>query len=143
MIRTSPRFERTNEYRIVTRITHRRIEPAMRVASVSRIAGLIALFFFVTPILARADQACLFEALTNYSRLKSASLEGSMVAPVLSTETLVGLRRLEEAYCFRVAYCIIGDPREVASRQVPYAASFSKCLRDEALEKYEAEPRKK
>jgi hypothetical protein len=62
---------------------------------------------------------------------------------VLSAETLVGLRRIEEAYCYRVAYCIIGNSKEVEARQIPYAVEFAKCLRDEALEKYEAEPRKK
>ena len=82
------------------------------------------------------DANCLADALQSYNQLKTAVLTGAGANPVLSPETVVGMRRLEEAYCYRVAYCLVGDPKAEASRQVPYAVEFSQCLRGEALEQY-------
>jgi hypothetical protein len=33
---------------------------------------------------------------------------------------------------------MVGNPNSMSDLQIPYAAEFSKCLRDEALEKYDA-----
>lgn len=92
----------------------------------------------VTPTSAMAQNSCLTEALQLYTKLKTAAMMGANSASVLSPATIVGLRRMEETYCYRVAYCIVGDPNSNPSLQVPYAVEFSKCLRDEALEKYDA-----
>jgi len=96
---------------------------------------LFAVAVFVQPALGLAeDEGCLIDALRNYTALRTAALMEAN--PILSPEAAVGLRRMEEAYCYRVAYCIIGDPKAESSRQIPYAAEFTTCLRDEALEQY-------
>lgn len=79
------------------------------------------------------DNACLTEALESYTRLKFAALAEAAAQPLLSPETVVGLRRMEEAYCYRVAYCMSGNPNADKSRAIPYAAEFSRCLRAEAV----------
>jgi hypothetical protein len=90
---------------------------------------------------AMAQNECLTNALLAYTKLKTATLQDIPPNGVLSAETLVGLRRMEEAYCYRVAYCLVGDPTARPAFQVPYAVEFAKCLRDEALEKYDAVPK--
>ena len=74
------------------------------------------------------DANCLAKALQAYSQLKTAVVTGTPSNPILSPETVVGLRCMEETYCYRVAYCIVGDPKAEVSRQVPYAVEFSGCL---------------
>jgi hypothetical protein len=103
--------------------------------------SIIALILAIGSAPVLAQNSCLTEALQNYTRLKVAALEGATSLSVLSPETLVGLRRMEEIYCYRAAYCLVGNPKENQSIQVPYASVFAKCLQDEALEKYDAVPR--
>jgi hypothetical protein len=85
----------------------------------------------------RAQDQCLTDAIQAYTKLKTEALLGAG-SSVLSTQMQVGLRRMEEAFCFRVAFCLTGEPN-VSARQIPYAVEFSRCLRDETLEKYNAE----
>jgi len=77
----------------------------------------------------------------NYWKQRSAL---SLQAPVSSVETEISLRRLEERYCLQFATCLLADQlrqTKQAKDQMStwmVATSFNSCLRDEALEKYDA-----
>jgi hypothetical protein len=49
------------------------------------------------------------------------------------------MRRLQEQYCLRFVECLY-DPN-IQSLTLPYRAAFASCLKDEALEEYNAAPR--
>jgi hypothetical protein len=61
--------------------------------------------------------------------------------PMMSVEATIEQRRLQESYCAKFAHCVIGDPNKQMFR-LPYLVAFDACLRDEALEKYDAVQRK-
>jgi hypothetical protein len=77
----------------------------------------------------------------NYGKQRSAL---SLQAPVSSVETEISLRRLEERYCLQFATCRLADQlrqTKQANDQMStwmLASNFDSCLRDEALEKYDA-----
>ena len=75
----------------------------------------LLLLFVLAPSAALAQNSCLADALQNYTRLKNATMADAPSAAVLSPETIIGLRRMEENYCYRVAYCIVGDPKSGGS----------------------------
>jgi hypothetical protein len=77
----------------------------------------------------KAQIACGVSAATDYNKAKLALLTQSP----LSVGVAIAERRLEESYCLRFAKCMIDD-----ASGLPFAAVFSSCLEDEALEKYEA-----
>ena len=81
------------------------------------------------------DGACLREALTQYNRANLLIMQEGGIP--MSPTAIIAQRRLEEAYCHPLAFCMMGEPR-TPDLQIGYAAEFSKCLRNEALEKYEA-----
>jgi hypothetical protein len=94
---------------------------------------VLALLWTVLPARAQtAQDTCLAHALQNYEQLRTAALLES--SPVAFPETVVGIRRMEEAYCYRVAYCKIGNPAANPPLRIPYAVEFSTCIRDEDLE---------
>jgi hypothetical protein len=79
----------------------------------------------------KAQKECAVAAFTEYNRANLALL--TQANPVLSIEATIAQRRLEEQYCIRFSQCIIGN-----QGNVPFLVTFSKCLEDEALEKYNA-----
>jgi hypothetical protein len=54
-----------------------------------------------------------------------------------SVEITIARRRLEEQYCLRFARCLYPNPT-VQPQAVELSTTFDTCLRDEALEKYDA-----
>jgi len=79
---------------------------------------------------ANADDAktvCATAALNDY-------IKASLTFNSMTIESYVAKRRLEEQYCLRFAQCIIGS----LPGQMPLVAMFSKCLKEEAMEKYNA-----
>jgi hypothetical protein len=55
----------------------------------------------------------------------------------LSIETTIAKRRLEERYCLQFARCVVTDP-SAPLFALQQASAFDSCLRDEALEDYDA-----
>ena len=53
--------------------------------------------------------------------------------PLMSVETTIAQRRLEEQYCLRLTRCFLSDETSTV-----FAVEFDSCLSDEALEKYDA-----
>jgi hypothetical protein len=86
-----------------------------------------------------ADQgnACLVAALNDYNQANLALLTKSEL--LMTVETTIAQRRLQEQYCLRVAQCQLASmpPQQTT---VALDAAFSDCLRDEAMEKYELAP---
>ena len=99
--------------------------------------GLL-LGLIVTPLKAADPQDdCAYEASKEFMRRKLA-LQNRESSPVRSIDLTIAERRLEEEYCQRSARCVIPttSPREFLN----FSAAFAKCLRDEAVEKYELKP---
>ena len=87
---------------------------------------------------AMAQNRCAAELLKSYNSLNVTLLNNGEL--VMTAKTLIAQRRLQEGYCHELAICNGGDP-EVESKKTIYHLNFAKCLRDEALEKYDARPR--
>jgi hypothetical protein len=83
-------------------------------------------------------KACIAAAFKDYNKANLALLTGRI--PLMSVESTISQRRLQEQYCLRLARCVIGD-LDNPSLNLPYLAEFSSCLREESLEKYDAVPR--
>lgn len=82
-----------------------------------------------------ASSSCVGAAYSSFAKANMAILrEGT---PLMSVDATVEQRRLEENYCMKVASCTVGD----AVDSIPYRGAFSACLRDLAMEKYDAAPR--
>jgi hypothetical protein len=91
---------------------------------------------------AAADELgdCLTTAMTNYNKARLAR-----AVPQGSVENTIAMRRLEEHYCLQIAQCEVASYKDrVSAALFPMVldASFSACLRGEALEQYDAVPRK-
>jgi hypothetical protein len=100
------------------------------------IAAVLALAI-ATPVEAQQSQSdCAEAALNDYNRANTALLE--QASPLMSVEATIAQRRLQEQYCLRFAKCADGNLSESSA---PLLAAFSSCLREEALEKYDAVPR--
>ena len=94
----------------------------------------------VAPVKAQeAPKDCAVAALTEYNRANLALLTQS---PLMSIESTIAQRRLQEHYCLQFATCVVGSP-DSSVKQLQYNAAFDSCLQDEALEKYDAVPRDK
>jgi hypothetical protein len=107
--------------------------------------GLLG-FAIAVPTVAVAQnaeqKACAVAAYTEYNKANLALLTQSL--PVMSVEATIAQRRLQEKYCSEFARCIssgvpAGLPAETSN--MAYAATFSGCLRREALETYDAKER--
>jgi len=81
-------------------------------------------------------QACLGAAMTDYNKANLVLMQQG-TPPLMSVQATILQRRLQEQYCFQFVQCVNGDPDSA-----PFRAAFDSCLRDEALEKYDAVPRK-
>jgi hypothetical protein len=99
------------------------MNPALVVATILSAGPCLA-----APLTAQ-QTACATAALYDYTRSNLALLSA---APLMSVESTIAQRRLQEQYCLRFAQCVIGG----ANYQSPlvYAVEFSTCLRDEAAE---------
>jgi hypothetical protein len=80
--------------------------------------------------------ACGIAAMTDYNRAKLALLQKG--SPLMSVDGAIAERRLEEEFCLRFVRCILDD-----SNSLQFKSGFLTCLRDEALEKYDAVARDK
>jgi hypothetical protein len=87
----------------------------------------------------KALKACLFDALTNYTKAKLAFDASRGATPMQQTiDYYMARRRLEEGYCVQYSHCV------VASAHIPEnfvdmvaGVEFAKCLDDEAAERAE------
>jgi hypothetical protein len=83
------------------------------------------------------EEECMVAAFTDYNRANLALLTKSDL--LMTVETIITQRRLQEQYCLRVAKChLAGLPPQHTTMALDVA--FSGCLRDEAMEKYELAP---
>lgn len=81
-----------------------------------------------------AKTECATAAFKDYNKSKLALLTQ---APLMSVDTLLAQRRLEEQFCQRFAQCVFGQSPD-QTHELPYRAAFASCLEDESLEKYDA-----
>jgi hypothetical protein len=83
-----------------------------------------------------AQNECATKAYKDYLKNKAALVAppATDVAKMLSIETTLAKRRLEERYCLQFAECL-ADPNKPAMVKGTF---FSACLRDEAIEQYDA-----
>jgi len=87
-----------------------------------------------------AQNECATRAFQDYLKDKTALWQPTVdVTKLLSVENTLAKRRLEERYCLQVAACI-ADPSKQGAEALQ-GAVFHSCLRDEALEEYDAVPR--
>ena len=104
-------------------------------------AALVTALVVLAPSAWAAYQgdACLVAALNDYNQANLALLTKS--EPLMTVETTIAQRRLQEQYCLRVAQCRLAS---MPPQQTTWAldSAFSHCLCDEALEKYELAPAK-
>jgi hypothetical protein len=84
---------------------------------------------------------CATKAHQDYAREQAAELLAATadVTKLLSIERTLMQRRRQELFCLRFAQCLT-DPNNQAAAMIA-ASYFSSCLRDEALEGYDAVPR--
>ena len=99
----------------------------------------IALSILAAPAMAqsdskkeRAEDACVTATMSDYRKANNALVQ---TGTVMSVETTIAQRRLQEEYCLRFVRCSLDDPNSVIFR-----VQFNSCLKDEALEKYDAIP---
>ncbi len=100
----------------------------------------IALSILAAPAMAesdskneRAEDACVTATMSDYRKANNALVQ--QTGTVMSVETTIAQRRLQEEYCLRFVRCGLDDPNSAIFR-----VQFDSCLKDEALEKYEAIP---
>ena len=71
--------------------------------------------------------------MTDYVKANDALAQ--QTATVMSVETTIAQRRLQEEYCLRFVRCSLDD-----QNSAKFQVQFDSCLKDEALEKYGAIP---
>jgi hypothetical protein len=71
--------------------------------------------------------------LTEYVKANDALVQ--QTATVMSVEATIAQRRLQEEYCLRFVRCSLDDQNSAI-----FGVQFDSCLKDEALEKYDAVP---
>jgi hypothetical protein len=103
-----------------------------------RLVALAALFCVgsISPANAQgAKKECALAAMTDYNRESFALSQKDLLG---SVETTISQRRLQERYCLRLARCLTDD---TSLKSLLFVSEFTSCLRDEALEEYDAKPR--
>jgi hypothetical protein len=80
--------------------------------------------------------ACGVAAVTEYNKATLALMNSALTNPseIISVETQITRRHLQENYCLKLAHCLI-DGSSVGSPGLALGAEFSECLKDEAAEK--------
>jgi hypothetical protein len=81
----------------------------------------------------RTEDACVTAAMTDYVKTNDALVQ--QTATVMSVEATIAQRRLQEEYCLRFVRCSLDDQNSAI-----FGVQFDSCLKDEALEKYDAIP---
>jgi hypothetical protein len=81
----------------------------------------------------RTEDACAAAALTEYVKANDALVQ--QTATVMSVEATIAQRRLQEEYCLRFVRCSLDDQNSAI-----FGVQFDSCLKDKALEKYDAIP---
>jgi hypothetical protein len=81
----------------------------------------------------RTEDACAAAAMTDYVKANDALVQ--QTATVMSVEATIAQRRLQEEYCLRFVRCSLDDQNSAI-----FGVQFDSCLKDEALEKYDAVP---
>ncbi|MGD9540805.1 hypothetical protein [Methylocystis sp.] len=103
------------------------------------IAAVVIVFVALASSASATDQrnACRVAALTDYTQANQALLTKSDLP--MTVETTIAQRRLQERYCLSAAQCQLASmpPQQTT---VALDVAFSRCLRDEAMEKYELAP---
>jgi hypothetical protein len=98
---------------------------------------LVAVFGSAAAAQTDARTSCATAAVTDYNKANLALMD-QKDGLLMSPESLIAQRRLEEQYCLRLTRCLLGD---APSNVLAYRTEFSSCLQDESLEKYDAVPR--
>jgi len=99
----------------------------------------ITLSALATPAMAESDskkeqtEDCATAAMTDYVKANDALVQ--QTATVMSVEATIAQRRLQEEYCLRFVRCSLDDQNSAI-----FGVQFDSCLKDEALEKYDAVP---
>jgi hypothetical protein len=90
---------------------------------------------------AESQKACEVAAITDYLKAKTALLRKATPSP--SVQQIIERRRLEEEYCLRSVRCDFkeGNDSDHDLPSLEFATRFDNCIRDEALETYQGEPR--
>lgn len=83
-----------------------------------------------------AQNQCATQAFTNYNNAKLTLFQQNGVGP--SVQQIIAERRLQEEFCAQFAKCVLVLNANSQLVALEYAASFDSCLRDEALEEYDA-----
>jgi hypothetical protein len=120
----------------------------MMITALGRLLTIGTTLFTVALALATAQaqnlptdtqRACGVAAATDYNKANLAMMQEGLQRgePLMSVETTIAQRRLQEQYCLRFVRCVLGDDQT----SLRFRAAFDRCLEDEALEKYEAVPR--
>ena len=88
-----------------------------------------------------SQKACEVAAITDYLKAKSALLRKATPSP--SVQQIIERRRLEEEYCLRSVRCGFreGNDSDHDLPSLEFATLFDNCIRDEALETFQGEPR--
>lgn len=73
---------------------------------------------------AAAQTACAVAAVTEFNTANLALLKSQ---PVMSIDTQIAQRRLQEGYCLKYAHCLI-DVLKIAEADLALSAEFSHCL---------------
>jgi hypothetical protein len=98
-----------------------------------------------TPPTARelAQNECSITAYKKYLENQMAITKANESDPFafLSIEKTLAKRRLQEQFCSEFVGCLSEKPEDASLAAAIDAARFSSCLRDEALEEYDAVPR--
>jgi hypothetical protein len=81
----------------------------------------------------RTEDACAAAAMTDYVKANDALVQ--QTATVMFVEATIAQRRLQEEYCLRFVRCSLDDQNSAI-----FGVQFDSCLKDEALEKYDAVP---
>jgi hypothetical protein len=84
-----------------------------------------------------AQNQCTLKVYQDY--LKNQTARPTDVEKLLSVESILAERRLQERFCLQFVECLTDHDNQQAA--IIKGAQFSRCLEDEALEEYDAVPR--
>jgi hypothetical protein len=85
----------------------------------------------------KRDEECGVAVMRDYNEANLALLGKSN--PIMSVETTIEQRRLQEQYCLHLARCkLMSTSQQETTTILP--TLFSRCLREEAMEQYELVP---
>ena len=83
----------------------------------------------------KEQNECTLTAAVDYNKRSLALMQEDKGSPP-SVDASIAIRRLEEEFCRKFIRCVVDDENSLRFR-----TAFYSCLKDEALEKYDAVPR--